>query len=51
MLEAAPGLMDGIGDLARLLRDGVWFFFKFLRGLLSDGTFFGWTVISVCNKS
>lgn len=50
MLGAAPGLMGGIGDLARLLMGGIWFFFKFLRGLLSDRTFFEWTAISVCNK-
>lgn len=50
MLEAAPRLMGGIGDLARLVRVGIWFFFKFLRDLLSDRTFFRWTAISVYNK-
>lgn len=50
MLEAAPGLMGGIGDLARLVRGGIWLFLKFLRGSLSDRTFFRWTAVSVYNK-
>lgn len=46
MLQAVPGLMGGIGDLARLVRGGIWWwsFFKFLRGL------FRWTAVSVYNK-